>query len=98
MCNVHGATTRKSIYDDLLKALTDFSLSLENMSGLCTDGAPAMTGKANRLIGSLLKLPLWDNPPMPFMYHCVIHQENLAAQTLKMNHVMQVVVSAINFI
>jgi len=36
------------------------------------------------------------------MYHCVIHQENLAAQILKMNHECDAsivrVVSAINFI
>jgi len=43
MCNLHGTTTRKDIYVNLLKALTGFSLSLENMSGLCRDGASVMT-------------------------------------------------------
>lgn len=34
----------------------------------------------------------------PYIYHCIIHQENLAAQTLKMNHVMNLVVITVNFI
>ena len=63
---------------------------------MCTDGAPAMAGTQNGLIGLLLKSQVWGLPP--YVYHCIIHQENLAAQTLKMDHVMSLVVSTVNFI
>ena len=71
MCSLHETTTGKNIYDSLLKALADFDLPLEKMSGLRTDGAPAITGKNNGLIGWYLKSYLWDNLPMPLIYHCV---------------------------
>lgn len=31
-------------------------------------------------------------------YHCIIHQEALAAQTLDMKHVMDIVVKTVNFL
>ncbi|XP_067933190.1 EPM2A-interacting protein 1-like [Watersipora subatra] len=42
MSSLHGTTTGKDVYESLLKELAEFSLPLEKMSGICTDGAPAM--------------------------------------------------------
>ncbi|XP_067939889.1 general transcription factor II-I repeat domain-containing protein 2-like [Watersipora subatra] len=66
------------------------------MSGICTDGAPEMAGKNTGLIGLFLSSHCRDVPLV--VYHCVIHQENLAAQTLRMDHAMGLVVSSVNFI
>lgn len=96
LCSLHDTTTGKDIYENLIKQLTDFNLPLEKLSGVCTDGAPAMAGRQNGLIGLVLKSRLWEI--QPYTYHCIIHQENLAAQTLKMDHVMNLVVSTVNFI
>lgn len=96
MSSLHGTTTGKDIYENLLKELAEFNLPLEKMSGVCTDGAPAMAGRNIGLIGLLLKSHHWGVPLL--VYHCVIHQENLAAQTLRMDHVMDLVVSTVNFI
>ncbi|XP_067930703.1 general transcription factor II-I repeat domain-containing protein 2-like [Watersipora subatra] len=79
-----------------LKELAEFSLLLENMSGICTYGAPALAGKNIGLIGLLLSSHYWHVPLV--VYHHVIHQKNFAAQTLRMDHVMGLVVSTVNFI
>ncbi len=94
--NLHSTTTGRDVFDELFCHLQDFNLPLERLSGVCTDGAPAMAGTQNGLVGLLLKSRVWDMPP--YIYHCIVHQENLAAQTLKMNHVMNLVVSTVNFI
>lgn len=96
MSSLHGTTTGQDIFDNLLKELKDFNLPLEKLSGICTDGAPAMTGEHTGLIGLLLKSRVWNVPPI--VYHCIIHQENLGAQHLKMGHVMELVVSTVNYI
>ncbi|XP_067945281.1 general transcription factor II-I repeat domain-containing protein 2A-like [Watersipora subatra] len=70
--------------------------SKRKLSGICTDGAPAMTGEHTGLIGLLLKSRVWN--VLPIVYHCIIHQENLGAQHLKMGHVMEFVVSTVNYI
>ena len=84
--SLHGTTTGRDVFNELTKHLEEFNLPLEKLSGICTDGAPAMAGTQNGLIGLLLKSQVWGLPP--YIYHCIIHQENLAAQTLKMDHVM----------
>lgn len=96
LASLHGTTTGRDVYENLLKQLANFNLPLEKLSGVATDGAPAMAGTQNGLIGLLLKSRLWEIPP--YTYHCIIHQENLAAQSLKMDHVMNLVVSTVNFI
>ncbi|XP_067930489.1 general transcription factor II-I repeat domain-containing protein 2A-like [Watersipora subatra] len=96
MSSLHGTTTGQDTFDNLLKELKDFNLPLEKLSGICTDGAPAMTGEHTGLIGLLLKSRVWNVPPI--VYHCIIHQENLGAQHFKMGHVMELVVSTVNYI
>ncbi|XP_067950419.1 general transcription factor II-I repeat domain-containing protein 2A-like [Watersipora subatra] len=96
MSSLHGTTTGQDTFDNLLKELEDFNLPLEKLSGICTDGAPAMTGEHTGLIGLLMKSRVWNVPPI--VYHCIIHQENLGAQHLKMGHVMELVVSTVNYI
>ncbi|XP_067947643.1 general transcription factor II-I repeat domain-containing protein 2-like [Watersipora subatra] len=96
MRSLYGKTTGKDVYESLLKELAEFSLPLEKMSGICTEGVPALVGKNTGLISLLLSSHCWDVSLV--VYHCVIHQENLAEQTLKMDHVMGLVVSTANFI
>uniref|UniRef100_A0A6P7HAL3 General transcription factor II-I repeat domain-containing protein 2A-like n=1 Tax=Diabrotica virgifera virgifera TaxID=50390 RepID=A0A6P7HAL3_DIAVI len=115
---------------DLLEAvqttLNRFSLQLNNLSGLTTDGAPAMVGTHKGLVklienetckvGNTLMLNFHciihheglvklieteackvGNTSM-LNFHCIIHQENLCAKSLKMDHVMKVVIKIVNFI
>lgn len=96
MSSLHGTTTGKDVYGSVITELAKFGLPLEKLSGVCTDGAPAMVGRQNGFIGLLLKSRVWTTTPL--VYHCIVHQENLGAQTLQMNHVMNLVVSTVNFI
>ena len=89
MSSLHGTAAGRDIFNNLLK-------ELEKLSGICTDGAPAMTGEHTVLIGLLLKSRVWVVPPIA--YHCVVHKESLGAQHLKMGHVMDLVVPTVNYI
>ncbi|XP_067943148.1 adhesive plaque matrix protein 2-like [Watersipora subatra] len=88
MSCLHGTTTGKYVYESLLK-------ELGKMSGICTDETPAMAEKNIGLIGLLLSSHCWDVPLA--VYHYVLHQEKLAARTLRMDRVMGLVVSTVNF-
>ena len=59
------------------EALANASLPLEKLVCVATDGAPAMVGKRNGLIG-LMKSDL--NFPAFLPLHCVIHREHLLAK------------------
>ena len=67
-------------------------LQWDNLTSVCTDKAPAMTGcnvgfygKLEHFLGrTLLK------------YHCKIHQESLCGKSLQMKHVMPVIVKCVN--
>lgn len=87
---------------DLLMAVTEslnrFSLSLKNLSGITTDGAPAMIGKHEGLVKLIENEAHKLGNISLLKFHCIIHQENLCAKSLKMEHVMNVVVKTVNFI
>lgn len=42
--SIHGTTTGRDVFDELFHHLQDFNLPLERLSGVRTDGAPAMAG------------------------------------------------------
>ena len=72
---------------------------MEKLSGLSTDGAPAMVGEKNgvavKLRNKLTALP----HQFPFYsFHCILHQESVCGKHLKMNHVMFIVTKTVNFI
>ncbi|XP_043917683.1 general transcription factor II-I repeat domain-containing protein 2B-like isoform X2 [Protopterus annectens] len=93
-------STTKSVdlYNALKATLTKFSLTIKNMSGIVTDSAPAMVGKKEGLT-TLMEEDAKQISNVCFMkYHCIIHQENMCAQILKMENVMNVVIKTINFI
>jgi hypothetical protein len=77
--------------------LEDLQLPWERLSAVTTDGAPAMCGNKTGLAGPVKK-HCADLNAQPLTYHCIIHQEALCSKTLKMQHVMAVVVKTVNFI
>ena len=72
-------------------------LPLSKLVGLMTDGMPSMTGKENSAM-VLLKKHLQESKFEQdiFTVCCVIHQEVLDANTLKMMHVMELVMKCMN--
>ncbi|CAI6372283.1 unnamed protein product [Macrosiphum euphorbiae] len=90
--------------EDIFHAVEN-NLDLEIISGISTDGAPAMVGKEKGAIKLLIdKIEstrktnnFWKRDDL-FIIHCLIHQQNLCSQVLSMNHVMQVVIETVNYI
>jgi len=94
ICPMKGTTTGKDVFEKVNHVMEKFKLSKNKLTGITTDGAPAMTGKQNGFVTLLAK----SVPHEIITHHCIIHQENLCAKTLEMKHVMEKVVSAVNFI
>ena len=99
LVSLHSTTRGLHVKEAELKLLRDRvpDLPLSKLVGLTTDGAPSMTGKGNGLV-SLLKKHLRESKFEQdiLTVHCVIHQEALCSKTLKMTHVMELVVKCVN--
>ena len=81
-----------------MKTIKRLGLPLSKLSGITTDGAPSMVGRQQGL-ANLLQLEankVGNDTVMQF--HCIIHQENLCAKSVKMQNVMSVVTKTVNFI
>ncbi|KAL3854537.1 hypothetical protein ACJMK2_013802 [Sinanodonta woodiana] len=87
---------------DLLGAVTAtlnrFSLQLNSLSGLTKDGAPALVGKQEGLVKLIENEACKVGNTSMLNFHCIIHQENLCSKSLKMDHVMKVVIKTVTFI
>ncbi|KAK1333566.1 LOW QUALITY PROTEIN: hypothetical protein QTO34_005951, partial [Cnephaeus nilssonii] len=97
---MHGTTRGEDLFERLVLSMKKFELTFEKLSGLITDGAPAMVDSQKGLI-SLVKKELDRlslDPSNLIVCHCIIHQESLCAQSLRLNSVMSTVVSCINFV
>lgn len=70
---LHGTTKGQDIYNVVMNAIQEFHIPLENISAICTVGAPAMIGKKIDLHGFCLQ-----NKMNISFFHCAIHQQNLA--------------------
>ena len=93
------STRRLDVKEAVLKLLRVrvSDLPLSKLVGLTTDDAPSMTGKENGAV-LLLKKHLRESKFEQdiLTVHCVIDQEALCAKTLKMTHVMELVVKCVN--
>lgn len=94
---LQGRTTGAELLSNLLLQLDKAGLDLNKLAGITTDGAPSMIGKNIGMV-SLLKNKLEARKREIFQFHCIIHQQNLCGKDLGMDHVMKVVVTAVNFI
>lgn len=89
-------TKAVNLWDALLKVLTAYGADYNKLVAIVTDGAPSMVGSSNGLVAKLRKYCL-DNEyssGRPLLaYHCLIHQQQLAAKAMNLTHVMDVVSS-----
>lgn len=113
---VRYCTEQNIIHEDLLKFLpmknqtrgTDFldiigefleknNIDIKKMVCVCTDGCPSMTGSEYGFV-SLLKKKY--NLTNLLSFHCIIHQENLAARisVAEVDAVMKTAISIVNYI
>lgn len=91
---LHDTTKGTDIYAAFMAAINDFGTNLLNKcSCIVTDGAPAMTGLINGLVG-LLKTNGINCPTL----HCIIHQEALCGKCLNLSSTMKTVTKVTNLI
>ena len=90
-----GIDTKEAVVRLLLEKIPNESLN--KLCGLTTDGCPSMTGEENGVVVLLKKDAQQSFPHRDILnVHCIIHQESLCAKTLKMDHVMDVVIKCVN--
>ena len=94
--SMRGTTTGTDIYKEVTAAIDDRKLDLAKLTAIVTDGAPSMKGARHGFTTMLLD-KLETDKITPAL-HCIIHQENLAAKTLGMKHVIKVVKETVNII
>ena len=92
LCNMQGHTTGKDVLAEIQKVVEQKNLDLSKICFVATNGVCAMIGRANGLVSLLMKVLKKDriNPPL-LQFHCILHQQNLAAKAMKPNHVVNVI-------
>jgi len=91
-------TKARDLFEAVETTLNKFSLNLVNISGIATDGAPAMVGKKEGLTKLIEDHAVLFGNKGLMRYHCIVHQENLCAKALKMDNIMQIVIKCVTFI
>lgn len=80
---MHSTTKGEDLFKQVVLAMNKFELPFEKLSGLATDGTPAMLGTQKGLTALVKKeiSCLSLNPSDLVVCHCIIHQESLCARS-----------------
>jgi len=95
--SLKGQTRGADLFYNVCSAVNDMKLTWSKVSGIITDGAPAMAGEHSGL-STLICKKVSDEGGDAVKLHCIIHQQVLCAKHLPFDHVMKPVAKAINFI
>lgn len=90
--SIHETTKGSDLFETLKLCADRKNIDWSKLDSVCSDGAPALTGKQS---GCLALLEKFLCRPI-LKYHCIIHQEALCGKTLNLKHVMDVVVKCVN--
>ena len=92
-------TAGANMFSEVLNAFDKFGLDLSTLCEVATDGAQAMfktgIGFVGLLKSALKKKNISENIAI---FHCIIHQQNLCAKSLKFKHEIGLVIKPVNFI
>jgi hypothetical protein len=98
--HLKGTTTGEIIFEAVNTVFERFGLKWSSLTGICTDGAPSMVGARKGFIGIVqekaTQLQICSADLTKF--HCIIHQQNLCAKSIKFMNVMEVVINSVNFL
>lgn len=98
LVSLKDSTKSVDLFEAFKETLNRMNLSFQNLSGVITDGAPAMIGVVNGLAKMINDSAKQCGNFKMKQYHCIIHQENLCGGSLKMENVTEIVIKTINFI
>ncbi|KAL3976413.1 hypothetical protein ACER0C_022299 [Sarotherodon galilaeus] len=92
-------TTAEDIFRSVVGALDRVGADWSRAVSLATDGVPSMIGKKAGVVTKFREKVQAANREGDFWtFPCILHQEALCCKSLKMDHVMEVVVRTVNFI
>lgn len=78
ICSLPDYTTGEALFTALDSTFSKYGLAWKNVVGVCTDGAPNMTGSK---VGLITRIKRVANEKCVFT-HCLIHRESLVAKKL----------------
>ena len=79
----------------MMAAFAKANLPIPKLTAIATDGAPAMVGSVNGLLG-LCKAD--QTFPEFWNFHCIIHREQLMSKSLNLDNIMKPVMEIVNYI
>lgn len=92
-------TTAEDIFGSVVAALDRVGVDWSRAVSVVTDDAPSMIGKKAGVMTKFReKVQALNGGDRFWTFHCILHQEALCCKSLKMDHVMEVVVRTVNFI
>ena len=96
---MRGTTTGEDIFQQVKKLMNEFNLQIKKLHSLATDGTPAMVGSKVGFVSKINKeLSIYKEKRSIIAFHCINHQQNLCAKSIKFANVMSIVVSCVNFV
>ncbi|XP_049748425.1 general transcription factor II-I repeat domain-containing protein 2B-like isoform X1 [Elephas maximus indicus] len=99
MVPVTDPTSESGLFLDVEKSLEKFNVDWSKLVSVTTDGAPAMVSDNTGLVAKLKsKVKTFRKDAELKCIHCIIHQEMFCTKRLKLEHVMDVVISTVNWI
>jgi hypothetical protein len=92
--------TGAELYEQVTRVIEKLNLNLNKLQGVTTDAAPAVVGKKNGLTALIMKEieKRTRQATHLVLCHCITHQQSLCSKAIKINHVMNMAVSTVNFI
>lgn len=94
-----NTTTSDDIFNSLVNCLERVEVDWTKAVSLATDGAPSMLGRKAGVAAKFReKVQALNGEQGIWVFHCILHQEVLCCKSLKMNHVMELVLETVNFI
>lgn len=90
--SIHETTKGSDLFETLKLCVERNNIDWAKLDSICTDGAPALTGKHSGCVALLEK---FLSRPL-LKYHCIIHQEALCGKTMNLKHIMDVVLKCVN--
>ena len=92
-------TTANNLFVSFVGALDKLEVDWSRAVSVATDSAPSMIGRKVGVVVKLREKVNAANPEQVFWnFHCILHQEALCCKSLKMDHVMHVVIDTVNLI
>lgn len=93
-----GRTTGNDFFTEFMKCNSEYEIDIKKIVSVTTDGCPSMIGKNKGLV-TLLKHEFKKESNIDLVsIHCLIHQEALCKNALKLEYVVKTITKFVNFI